>query len=131
MSKDKTSPAGMLSEILVLEESVWQALESGDMAADKKALHPDFLGVYPSGFAARQDHLDQLKQGPSIASHFLSQARLLQLGPEYVCLSYHARFTRAGAGVEEAMYVSSIWQREAQGWVNVFSQDTPEMTGLK
>lgn len=129
MSNDKTSPAGMLCEILAQEENVWQALISGDMGADKKALHADFLGVYPSGFAARQDHLDQLKQGPSIASHVLSQARLLQLGPDYVCLSYHARFTRTGSGVEEAMSVSSIWQRAAQGWVNVFSQDTPEMTG--
>lgn len=126
MSENKSSPADVLCDVLALEESVWQALLTGDMAADKQALHAEFLGVYPSGFATRQDHMDQLKQGPSIASYRLSQTRLLQLGPAYVCLCYHARFTRINAEAEEAMYVSSIWQRAGQGWVNIFSQDTPE-----
>ena len=126
MTEDTSSPADVLFDILALEENVWQALTAGDIAADKKALHAEFLGVYPSGFASRQDHLDQLQQGPSIASYSLSQARLLPLGSQHVCLSYHARFTRINAEAEEAMYVSSIWQRAAQGWVNVFSQDTPE-----
>lgn len=119
-----------LLEILVAKETqVWEALVHGDMVADYNSLHADFLGVYPSGFAGRQDHVDQLKGGASIAAYEISQARLLMLSPICHCLSYLARFRRPDSKVEEAMYVSSIWQRqdaqEGDDWVNLFSQDTP------
>ena len=121
----------LLSEILEQETRVWQALVDGDAAADMAALHFDFLGVYPSGFATRADHCAQLQQGATVASFTLTQARVLQLGTEHVCLSYLANYQRPGTEKSDAMYVSSIWQRQelesgqGQGWVNLFSQDTP------
>ena len=40
-------------------------------------------------------------------------------------LCYRASFRRVGGDAREAMYVSSLWQRDAKGWRNLFSQDTP------
>lgn len=117
--------AELLSEILDQETRVWQALVDGDAEADQAALHVDFLGVYPSGFATRADHCDQLRQGPTVFSFELTEARVLQLGGDHVCLSYLARYQRPGAAKADAMYVSSIWQRQGEGWLNLFSQDTP------
>lgn len=114
-----------LKEILHCEECVWQALVDGDQAADAAALHDDFLGVYSSGFAAKDDHVNQLAQGPTITSYQLLDARTMPLGEGHVLLSYKATFTRASRDNPENMYVSSIWKHTPQGWVNVFSQDTP------
>jgi len=43
-------------------------------------------------------------------------------------LAYLAVFRRPGSPGDappERMYISSLWQCFAQGWLNVFSQDTP------
>lgn len=123
-----TTPAvdvGVLNELLTEEKRVWQALVDGDSQADREALHPEFLGVYPSGFATRDDHVGQLCDGPTVRSFDICDARLLALGHDHYCLSYAARFTRFKSTSDEAMYVSSIWQRQTGRWVNIFSQDTP------
>lgn len=116
----------LLSEVLGLEHRVWQALVEGDSAADGHLLAADFLGVYPSGFARAEDHVGQLADGPTVARYKIGEARLLELGLDHVCLSYHASYQRPGGSQWEAMYVSSIWKRQpgALGWINVFSQDT-------
>lgn len=120
----------LLQDILRLEHRVWQALVEGDTAADRHLLAPEFLGVYPSGFAKVEDHVGQLAEGPTVAHYEITETRLLELGPDHVCLSYHARYQRPAAAEAfrdwEAMYVSSIWKRQPGdlGWINVFSQDT-------
>ena len=114
----------LLAEMLAMEEQVWDALESGDAAADHRLLGPDFLGVYPSGFSGRDGHAAQLSGGPSISSHHITDAQVMRLGPETVLLAYRADFRRRPDAPEETMYVSSIWERTESGWINVFSQDT-------
>lgn len=115
----------ILEELTRCEEAVWQALVSGDRDADTKALDDNFLGVYPSGFAKKSDHVDQLTDGPTIKTYTLSERQVLRLGNDHAVLSYRATFTRLTSTVSEEMFVSSIWKRRDQGWVNVFSQDTP------
>ena len=114
----------LLEELSACETRVWQALVSGDTAADMAALAAGFLGVYSSGFADKADHAGQLADGPTVASFALSDLRVMSLGRDHAVLSYFARYSRP-MGVEETMYVSSIWQRSGDSWVNVFSQDTP------
>jgi len=87
-------------------------------------LCPEFIGVYPTGFAGRDDHADQLNQGPSVELYSLSEARVLPVGTDHAMLCYLAKYTRPGMAQSEAMYVSSLWQRHEQGWRNLFSQDT-------
>ncbi len=120
---------GTLDEMLALEHRVWQALLTGDGAADAALLAPGFVGVYPDGIAGAAngagDHAGQLDAGPTVANYTLSEARIMPVGADHVMLIYRAAFTRVGAGAEEAMYVSSLWRREAGGWRNIFSQDTP------
>ncbi len=116
---------GTLDEMLVLERRVWQALVTGDGAADAALLAPGFVGVYPDGIAGAGDHAGQLDAGPTVADYTLSEAHIMPVGADHVMLIYRAAFTRVGAGAEEAMYVSSLWRREAGGWRNTFSQDTP------
>ncbi len=117
----------LAAEIEACERAVWQALVDGDAAADRAALAADFLGLYPDGFAGREDHVGQLATGPGIAAFALSGLRVMSLGADHALIAYAARFRRVGAGAEEAMYVSSVWRRRGQGWENLFSQDTPAL----
>ncbi|EBA17643.1 hypothetical protein RSK20926_17932 [Roseobacter sp. SK209-2-6] len=123
MTRIAVTDQALLDEILACETAVWQALQNGDAEADLAALHPEFLGVYPSGFSGREGHADQLTDGPTVADFSLSQARLLQLGPDCLLLAYRADYLRPAREAEEAMFVSSIWQRSPEGWKNIFSQD--------
>ncbi len=118
-------PAPTLQQLLELETTVWQALCDGNAAADLAMLTVDFLGVYPSGFAGRADHVGQLDHGPSVAEFALRDARILVIGPDAAILSYRAGFSRPGAPDWSEMYVSSLWERDPDGWRNRFSQDTP------
>ena len=111
--------------LLAHEKQVWQALIDGDAGADHALLRPDFTGVYPSGMSGRAGHVAQVRDGPSISSYRLSELRAFAVGKAHAMLCYRADFTRAGSVADEAMYVSSLWQREGQGWRNLFSQDTP------
>ena len=114
----------LLEELLAQERGVWEALARGDATADRAALHPAFLGVYPSGRATREDHAAQLDGGPSVARWRIEAPEALTLAPGCALLSYRATFARPG-GDEETMQVSSVWRREGDGWLNLFSQDTP------
>jgi hypothetical protein len=120
-----TSPD--MSEILALERQVWEALVRGDASADAHLLHEDFLGVYSTGFADRGQHAGQLDAGPVVSNFEIHDARLVTFTPDVVLLAYLAVFRRPTAAVStlpERMYVSSVWQRHSEGWLNVFSQDT-------
>lgn len=125
MSSQDQIPAPSLSEILELEERVWQALVTGDAALDHSMLSEDFLGVYPSGFADRSAHTSQLEQGPSMQAYRLGDAQLRRISPEAVLLSYRAEYQAAGTEVWDAMLISSLWEQRDDGWINTFSQDTP------
>lgn len=114
----------LLNDLLTCERRVWDALVAGDPDADGRELTPDFLGVYPSGFSDRAGHIDQLRNGPTVIRYALSQATVMRLAPGLALLAYRADLTRPGRPVE-AMYISSIWRRQGDGWVNLFSQDTP------
>ena len=117
-----------LDAFIELESNVWEALRRGDPEADARLLSDDFLGVYPSGFADRSDHVGQLTNGPTVAEFELHDARLLVLSDDDVLLAYRAEYRRPAATEDdpvESMYVSSLWCRRSGQWVNVFSQDSP------
>lgn len=114
-----------LAAFLDLETRVWEALVSGDAMADGAMLTSDFLGVYPDGFSDRAAHMAQLADGPVMQGYDLDQARLMVLGADGALLSYRASFVRAGGRQTEVMYITSLWQRSGDGWLNSFSQDTP------
>jgi hypothetical protein len=119
-----------IDELLGLETEVWQALVDGDADADAGLLAADFLGVYPTGFAGRDDHVGQLASGPTVRSFELGEVRMLAVSETAALLAYRAVYVRADPGSQpESMYVSSLWCRRGEGWVNVFSQDSPD-TGL-
>lgn len=114
------------SEFVALETKVWVALQTGDSAADLSALSENFLGVYPSGFSNRSDHVGQLADGPTIAEYSIVDARVLAITDRDVMLAYRADFRRPGSASElESMFVSSLWSLRDGRWLNVFSQDTP------
>ena len=56
MTERDNSDERLLQELLTLEHKVWAALMQGDAAADAALLLPEFLGIYPTGFAGRDDH---------------------------------------------------------------------------
>lgn len=115
----------ILDELLAMERQVWEALVAGDRAADTALLAPDFLGVYPSGFADRANHASQLDAGPSVLEYRITQARAMPLADGIALLSYLAHYSRPAAPERnDAMYVTSIWRRAGHGWENIFSQDT-------
>ena len=117
-----------LAFFVELETRVWNALMRGDAAADESLLASIFLGVYGSGFASKQEHVRQLENGPTVESFSIEIPRLMELGPSIVMLSYCALWSRPGNGQlqnKSKMYVTSIWQKIGDVWLNVFSQDTP------
>ena len=121
------SDAG-IEHLMGLEIEVWRALVGGDAQTDARLLSEDFLGVYPSGFADRSEHVGQLNDGPTVAAFELSEERMMVLADSMALLSYRAEFRRPqlpDASHPEVMYVSSLWCRRDGRWVNVFSQDTP------
>lgn len=118
----------LLEDLIRLETRVWRALADGDADADGEVLSEDFLGVYPTGFSDRKSHVEQLVDGPTIASFALHDARMLTVSESAVILSYRAEFRRPTSTVAsevESMYVSSLWCCRDGAWLNVFSQDTP------
>lgn len=124
MMNEKTT-APTLAEILELEKQVWSALVTGDAHADRALLSADFLGVYSSGFANRDDHVGQFADAPTMAEFRLSKEKLRVLTADVVLLSYRADYLRPGGSAWEAMLISSLWERRHDKWVNSFSQDTP------
>jgi hypothetical protein len=116
---------GLLKSLLDAEQAVWRALREGDVVADAALLDDAFLGVYPTGFANRADHAEQIADGPTIADFRIEEPRLLDLAPDLALLAYRAVFSRPGAWEPETMYVSSLWRRDGDSWRNLFSQDTP------
>jgi hypothetical protein len=116
-----------IDELLELERDVWDALVAGDPAADAALLAEDFVGVYPSGFADRDGHAAQLNDGPTVATYELYQARIIVVSDDSVLLTYRADYRRPteASNESETMYVSSLWRRHNDRWLNVFSQDTP------
>lgn len=115
----------LLEELLAQEHRVWAALQHGDAAADLALLAPGFLGLYPSGYADRSDHAAQLAAGPSVAQYSVEDARVLPLRDGLAMLTYLVTYARPGPERRERMWVSSLWERQAGSWVNLFSQDTP------
>ena len=97
----------LIEDFIRLETQVWQALADGDADADGRMLSDDFLGVYPTGFADRTAHVEQLVDGPTVASFALHDARMLTVSESAVLLSYRAEFERptSTAGVGDAMHV--------------------------
>ena len=110
---------------LELETRVWDALSAGDPAADAALLAEDFLGVYPTGFAGRDDHTAELADGPTVAAYALHDARTLVVTEDDVLIAYCAEYRRTADAASETMYVSSLWSRRDGTWRNTFSQDTP------
>ncbi|WP_170427841.1 nuclear transport factor 2 family protein [Ruegeria arenilitoris] len=121
---ENTSPP-TIDEILSLEKQVWAALVDGNAAADRALLSADFLGVYPTGFANRDDHVGQFADAPTMSDYKLSETRLRVLIPDIVLLTYRADYQRPGVEGWDAMLISSLWERRHDVWVNSFSQDTP------
>ena len=106
------------------ERQVWEALVNGDRVADERLLAADFLGVYPTGFAGRDEHVAQFASEPTVATYEIVSPRCVPISDDAVLIAYDARFTRPGRSPER-MFVSSIWTRRDDRWVNTFSQDTP------
>ena len=112
-----------VSFFVSLERQVWEARRRGDGDADARLLADDFLGVYESGFGSKAEHVAQVSNGP-VVSHFEIEApRLMRLSPDLALLAYRARW-RDAAQRPRCAYISSLWVHGAEGWRNVFSQDT-------
>ncbi|WP_226963739.1 nuclear transport factor 2 family protein [Nostocoides sp. F2B08] len=118
------------AELLAAETAVWEALRAGDRAADRALLAPDFLGVYPTGFVDRDDHVAELDEGPIVAEFDILETRTMATGQDSALIAYRVRFRPTADGEPLEWMVSSIWRREPDGsLVNTFSQDTPVERG--
>ena len=120
-----------LNFFLGLEIQVWEALKNGDKNANSKLLSDDFLGVYETGLGSKEDHLELLRNGPIISCYEIGSSQLIQLGPEIASLTYSATATflrNEGKDTQVLLYITSIWARRLNKWVNIFSQDTKGST---
>lgn len=119
-----------IDHVLALEAAVWQALVDGDAGAESRLLAEEFVGVTPTGVSGREAHIGQLSDGPTVRWFRLREPRMLAVADDAVLLVYRAEYERLGpASLVESMFVSSLWSRRGDRWVNTFSQDTPD-TGI-
>ena len=84
-------------------------------------------GVYETGLSSKEDHLELLRNGPIISCYEIGSSQLIQLGPETVSLTYSATATfleNDKQNTETLLFITSIWTRRLNKWVNIFSQDT-------
>jgi hypothetical protein len=110
---------------VALETQVWEALRTGDPAADARLLSDDFVGVYSFGIAGKENHTAVLANGPVVESYEIHGARLIVLTDDHVMLCYRAVFVGVGESAPTSSnYISSLWSRRDGEWLNVFSQDT-------
>lgn len=110
-----------------LESLVWKALVTGDSQSDASLLAHDFLGVYKSGIAGKDEHVGQLSDGPTVAEFTIDDARIRVLSEGLVLLSYRAEWVRIRKSQQPSKsiaYITSIWKRAGTNWINIFSQDT-------
>jgi hypothetical protein len=114
------------AELFAAETAVWEALRAGDKDADRSLLAPEFLGVYPTGFIGRDDHVAELDDGPTVAEFDILETRTMVTGQDAALIAYRVRFRATADGAPLEWMVTSIWRREPDGrLVNTFSQDTP------
>lgn len=123
-----TDTTDLKDRLLALETEVWEALVTGDGASDRALLADDFIGVYPDGFAGKEDHVGQLDGGATVSEYRLSDVDMRAPAPDVALLIYRADYLRRRAWDWETMLVSSLWERRDGRWINSFSQDTP-LTG--
>jgi hypothetical protein len=112
-----------LSFFVALERQVWEALQRGDAAADARLLADKFLGVYDSGFESKGQHVARAAKGPALTHFALEMPRLIRVSADLALLAYKARWTDKEEKLRAA-YISSLWERAGEGWLNIFSQDT-------
>ena len=122
MTPDDKPPG--LAGLLALETRVWEALKTGDRAADLAALTETFVGVYPTGVSDREGHAGQFADAPTVEAYEIREARAQVYAPDLAMLIYLARYKRPGENWAE-MWISSLWKDEGDAWRNLFSQDTP------
>lgn len=114
------------AELVAAETAVWEALRLGDRAADRALLAEEFLGVYPTGFIGRDDHVAELDDGPIVVDYEILETRCLPVAHDSALLAYRVRFRPTAMAEPVTWMVASIWRREGDGTlVNTFSQDTP------
>ena len=93
---------------------------AGDFLAE------EFLGVYPTGFIGRDDHVAELDAGPIVVDYEILETRCLPVAHDSALLAYRVRFRPTAMAEPVTWMVASIWRREGDGTlVNTFSQDTP------
>jgi len=116
-----------ISTLIQLESRVWDALKSGDIKEDSRLLSDEFLGVYDTGFAGKEDHINQLSDGPTVHAYRIENPKMIILSSDTALLSYKAVWSRIKMGIkgkQEVVYISSIWKLTKGKWINIFSQDT-------
>jgi hypothetical protein len=119
------TPEELTDFALGLESGVWQALMDGDPDVDRALLSEDFLGVYPTGFANRDEHAEQLRDGPTVVEYQIHSPLAVAVADDLIQFAYDARYRRTTGGDLDRMYVMSLWAKRDGAWVNTFSQDTP------
>ena len=109
---------------LNLEQQVWHALQQLNKDLDDKLLDDKFLGVYESGFANKQDHINNLLHGETILEYKLTEHRIINLTNNIILLTYKAQYKNTYEALN-SVYISSVWQKYDKNiWKNIFSQDT-------
>ena len=114
-----------LDYFVALESSVWEALKTGEKSIESRLLADDFIGVYASGVEAKQDHIGQLDDGPTVLNYEIEQPQLHRVQLDAVLLIYQASWWRpARPDIPYRYHISSLWQYRDGRWRNRFSQDT-------
>ena len=114
------------------ERKVWEALRTKDKASDSALLAADFVGLYDTGFATKQETVHQLDGQYAILDYKLDQIRVIRPSASAALLLYRAVCKGSGDWqtiCARPLYISSLWVERGGAWLNLFSQDTQAAPG--
>ena len=106
-----------------LEEDLWQAETRFDLSLMEKIFAPDFVEFGRSGRVYDRQTILAVPRGPLVARLPLQNFRVRLLAPDVAQVTYDSAVTYDGAVLHGRR--SSIWTRNAGGWVLRFHQGTP------
>jgi hypothetical protein len=108
-----------------LERQGWDAVKTKDYKTYVRFLAEDFVDVLPDGIQTKSEEekaIDQL----TVYDYKWEHLRVVHFSPDVTLLVYKAtqKATFCGQPLPTPTWVSSLWMRRNESWLNVFAQET-------
>ncbi|MCZ7421225.1 MULTISPECIES: nuclear transport factor 2 family protein [unclassified Micromonospora] len=112
-------------ELFALEQEGWRAISSANGDFYRQLVTAQTLVVEHDGISTGDDLVAEIDGNTSPFTGFtLDEQRIVPVSDDTAVITYRAIAEVSGRGTFR-LYMSSLWQRQADGWKLLFHQQTP------